>query len=423
MNIQGYGTGSFADIVNSRHKRNQIPLVNQIVSYKDMEAGEIYRAYFTDNKVTSHNAVGQMAWQTAIKDASHAQKIKESLEGITLYSQEENDMSVSTIGNTYSYIYNYETKKLTTTDGGENEFTKYFNGEIEGHESETLNGFDKQRRSGFKDVLSLLEQGAFGKEKPAEDAELELSGKNIDADTIEFYVNGKRYLKCSVAPSLTYAEYEKCTRIWNSGKDYACTNNDGWAYPDEVYNKVLKRYEDWLNQPLSEVLDADAYRASLRSGNHSAIRESDSSDNGRAIGVTTVGNIGYIARYADSSTLDNPVIKIGDYEVLVNEVDPHNATQLEMFALLSYLDDTNQTNNTGMSSFSKLRSYAELAESNGFCEGIQDVNGFFDTNQNWEEIMRAIKEVFLGNPQTYEQALNCEKLINIMSRDENGISF
>ena len=72
-------------------------------------------------------------------------------------------MSVSAIGNTYSYIYNYETKKLTTTDGGENEFTKYFNGEIEGYESETLNGFDKQRRSGFKDVLSLLEQGAFGK--------------------------------------------------------------------------------------------------------------------------------------------------------------------------------------------------------------------------------------------------------------------
>ena len=56
---------------------------------------------------------------------------------------------------------------------------------MEGHESETLNGFDKQRRSGFKDVLSLLEQGAFGKEKPAEDAVLELSGKNIDADNAQ----------------------------------------------------------------------------------------------------------------------------------------------------------------------------------------------------------------------------------------------
>ena len=329
-------------------------------------------------------------------------------------------MSVSAIGNTYSYIYNYETKKLTTTDGTENEFTKYFNGEIDGYESETLNGFDRQRRSGFKDVLSLLEQGAFGKEKPAEDAVLELSGKNIDADTIEFYVNGKRYLKCSVAPALTYAEYEECSRIRNSGKAYACTNNDGWSYPDEVYYRVLKDYEERLNQPLSEVFDADTYRESLRSGNHSAIRESDSSDNGRAIGVTTVGNIGYVARYADSSTPENPIIKIGDYEVIVNEVDPHNATQLEMFALLSYLDDTNQTNNAEMSSFSKLRSYAELAEMNGLCEGIQAVNAFYDKNQNWEEIMRAIKEVFLGNPQTYEQALNCDRLNEVLSDDKKS---
>lgn len=88
MNIQGYGSGSFADIMNSSHKRNNIPLVNQIVSYKDTEDGEIYRAYFTDDKVTSHNVVRQKAWETAIEDASHAQKIKEFLGGIILYSQD-----------------------------------------------------------------------------------------------------------------------------------------------------------------------------------------------------------------------------------------------------------------------------------------------------------------------------------------------
>ena len=202
MNIQGYGTGSFTDIMNSSHKRNQIPLVNQIVSYKDTKDSEIYRAYFTNDKVTSHNAVGQKAWETAINDASHAQQIKESLGGITLYRQEANDMSISVIGTTYSYIYNFET-----------------------------------------------------------------------------------------------------------------------------------------------------------------------SDNGRAIGVTTVGNF-------------------------------------------SYLDDIDQSNNKGMSSFSKLRSYAEIAEMNGLCEGITDVNSFYDKTQNWEEIMCAVKEVFIGNPQTYEQALNCDKLID-----------
>lgn len=175
MNIQGYGSGSFVDIMNSSHKRNQIPLVNQIVSYKDTEDGEIYRAYFTDDKVTSLNAVGQKAWETMINDVSHAQKIKESLRGTTL--------------------------------------------------------------------------------------------------------NGK---------------------------------------------------------------------------------------------------------------------------------------QSAMFALLSYFDDTNQTNNTGISSFSKLRSFAEIAEMNGLCEDIKDMNSFYNKTQNCEEIMCAIKEVFLGNPQTYEQALNCDKLIDIL---------
>lgn len=48
MNIEGYGLGSFTEIMNSSHKRNQIPLVNQIVSYKDTKDSEIYRAYFTD---------------------------------------------------------------------------------------------------------------------------------------------------------------------------------------------------------------------------------------------------------------------------------------------------------------------------------------------------------------------------------------
>ena len=32
MNIHGYGSGSFTDIMNSNYKRNNIPLVNQIVS-------------------------------------------------------------------------------------------------------------------------------------------------------------------------------------------------------------------------------------------------------------------------------------------------------------------------------------------------------------------------------------------------------
>lgn len=72
-------------------------------------------------------------------------------------------MSISTIGNTYTYVYDAQTKKLSTTDGTQNDFTKYFNG---------------------------------------------------------------------------------------------CTNDNGFPYPDAVYNRVLKRYEDWLYQPITDEKDS-----------------------------------------------------------------------------------------------------------------------------------------------------------------------
>ncbi|WP_026499018.1 hypothetical protein [Butyrivibrio sp. WCD2001] len=42
-----------------------------------------------------------------------------------------------------------------------------------------------------------------------------------------------------------------------------------------------------------------------------------------------------------------PVVKVGKYEVRINDVDPQNATRMEMFALLSYMDDQGLTDNHG----------------------------------------------------------------------------
>lgn len=41
----------------------------------------------------------------------------------------------------------------------------------------------------------------------------------------------------------------------------------------------------------------------------------------------------------------NPIVKVGDYEISVNDVDPENATEIEMFALMSHLDKTGQSRN------------------------------------------------------------------------------
>ena len=161
----------------------------------------------------------------------------------------------------------------------------------------------------------------------------------------------------------------------------------------------------------------------------SATSLSESSDNGKRIGLTAVGNVGYIAMYADSSTEQDPIVKVGDYEVCVKDVDPNNATKMEMFALMSYMDDKGLTNNTGMKSFNKMTAYSSQAEYNGYCSGIYDENAAWTVERDWIGILGNAKETFFSIPQTYNQGLECEKIIENLkkwsdtSSDDENIDY
>lgn len=150
----------------------------------------------------------------------------------------------------------------------------------------------------------------------------------------------------------------------------------------------------------------------------SATKITDSSDDGKRIGLLTMGQTVYIATYADSSTPAKPIVKIGDYEISVKDVNPENATEMEMCALLSYLDDTNQTNNKGICSFGKMRAFADFGELGGVCTGIKDADTICNKKQNWVDIIKEMKQMFLGNSQTYSQAVDCDNLLYAMSKVE-----
>ncbi len=143
-----------------------------------------------------------------------------------------------------------------------------------------------------------------------------------------------------------------------------------------------------------------------------ATTPSELSSNGKPLGLTTVGNQGYVATYADSSTEQDPIIKVGDYEVHVNDVDPRNATKMEMFALMSYMEDKGLINNSGMKSFNKMTAYASQAEYNGYCSGIYDEDAAWTTKRDWTGILENAKGSFMHNPQTYKQGLECENIID-----------
>ena len=148
----------------------------------------------------------------------------------------------------------------------------------------------------------------------------------------------------------------------------------------------------------------------------SATREATGNGDGKNIGVMAIGNQAYLAQYSENSTLANPIVKVGDYEISVNDVDPENATEFEMFALMSHLDKTGQSRNEGMSSFSKMRTYSQQAERNGFCSGIADASEAWNSKRDWTKIIVNAKKTYSQSlvPEIYALTKKCVSLLDVM---------
>lgn len=148
----------------------------------------------------------------------------------------------------------------------------------------------------------------------------------------------------------------------------------------------------------------------------SATREATGNGDGKNIGVMAIGNQAYLAQYSENSTLANPIVKVGDYEISVNDVDPENATEFEMFALMSHLDKTGQSRNEGMSSFSKMRTYSQQAERNGFCSGIADASEAWNSKRDWTKIIENAKKTYSQSlvPEIYALTKKCVSLLDVM---------
>lgn len=148
----------------------------------------------------------------------------------------------------------------------------------------------------------------------------------------------------------------------------------------------------------------------------SATREATGNGDGKNIGVMAIGNQAYLAQYSENSTLATPIVKVGDYEISVNDVDPENATEFEMFALMSHLDKTGQSRNEGMSSFSKMRTYSQQAERNGFCSGIADASEAWNSKRDWTKIIENAKKTYSQSlvPEIYALTKKCVSLLDVM---------
>lgn len=160
----------------------------------------------------------------------------------------------------------------------------------------------------------------------------------------------------------------------------------------------------------------------------SQVTEDGSENDGKVIGLTMIpyGNTkesyGMKAQYAAESTPDNPVIQVTSnfggkqevYKVNVNDVDPRNASQLEMFALLSYSDDQGISDGGTFGSYHRMKTYADNAQMNGYWEGNENWDSFANAKHDWIAIMNRMTDDYSG-AGVYSQYLSGQKLVEALS--------
>ena len=191
-----------------------------------------------------------------------------------------------------------------------------------------------------------------------------------------------------------------------------------------MYQPKRTLYEDTGNEQI------DAFYRGLSS----AVEKSTGKALGKPLSITTIPfndkiSYGMVASYSDATTANNPVIRVSSnwggeqrwYDVHVNEVDPSNATQLEMFALMAYQDDQGITERGTFGSYQKMKAFAHYAELSGYTDGIYDYNSFLNEKKDWISIIKKMLNDYMSNPLTYGQGLDCQKLIFGMEKAEQSL--
>lgn len=125
---------------------------------------------------------------------------------------------------------------------------------------------------------------------------------------------------------------------------------------------------------------------------------------------------------SEKSTAANPIVQVvsnlGGKKVVVNvqinKVNPSCATQLEMFALLSYTDKMGITDGGSFGSFHQLKLYAQNAAYRGYCSDLSGEDAFLNEKVDWTEILNKIMGDYL-EAEAYNQYEDCKRLLDYLT--------
>ncbi len=183
-----------------------------------------------------------------------------------------------------------------------------------------------------------------------------------------------------------------------------------------------EHYSAWATQRVNSV---NSHNVNVPGDHTSAVSIAECEDEGEVLGITMIPEEGQSITYGmramlpDKSTPENPVVQVISnlggkkeiYNVDISKIDPENATQLEMFALLSYTDKMGITDGGTFGSHQKLEVYAKNASYNGYCDSLSGGDAFLNRKFNWSAIMeRMMKDYRDGG--IYSQYEDCKKLLD-----------
>lgn len=126
---------------------------------------------------------------------------------------------------------------------------------------------------------------------------------------------------------------------------------------------------------------------------------------------------GMVAKYAENSTENNPIIKVSvrseEYYININEVNPKNASEIEMFALCCYADDKGIGTGGTFGSWQTLNYYKDNAAHNGYFEPSDTMEQFKSLRKDWSAMVNAMISDYM-NGGLYKQAMDGKMLLGMV---------
>ena len=132
---------------------------------------------------------------------------------------------------------------------------------------------------------------------------------------------------------------------------------------------------------------------------------------------------GMRAEYAENYSEDNPVIKVTvqkpngkeEYNINIHDVDPRNATEIEMFALCNYADAKGMGTGGTFGSWQTLNYYRDNASHNGYFAQTNGMDSFESVRQDWMAMVQTMIKDYM-DAGLYKQSLDGKGLLGIFER-------